>query len=59
MNIGEREAAKRMGLKVQTLRNWRHQRRGPAYLKLGRRVLYREHDLNDYMEKNRVDPEKW
>ena len=58
MNIGERKAAKRMGLGVQTLRNWRHQRKGPAYLKLGRRVLYKESDLDDYMEKKRVDPEK-
>jgi len=59
MNLCEKEAAKQMGLKVQTLRNWRHLRKGPAYLKLGRRVLYTEHDLKDYMEKKRVDPEKW
>jgi hypothetical protein len=50
-------AAKKIGVAVQTLRNWRHQRRGPAYLKLGRSVRYRLDDLNKFMENNRIDPD--
>ena len=38
--VNDREAAKFLGNKVQTLRNWRHLRRGPAYIKLGRSVRY-------------------
>jgi hypothetical protein len=58
MNICEKEAAKTMGLAVQTLRNWRHLRRGPAYVKLGRSVRYRIDDLMEFIEKHRIDPEK-
>ena len=58
MNICEKKAAKTMGVAVQTLRNWRHLRKGPAYIKLGRSVRYRIEDLLDFIEKNRIDPEK-
>jgi hypothetical protein len=53
----ENQAAEVLGLKVQTLRNWRHERRGPAYLKLSRRVIYTLRDLEAYQLKNRIDPE--
>jgi hypothetical protein len=58
MNICEKEAAKTMGVAVQTLRNWRHLRKGPAYIKLGRIVRYRVEDLLDFIDKHRIDPEK-
>lgn len=57
MNVCEKEAAKKLGVAVQTLRNWRHIRRGPAYIKLGRSVRYRNEDILDFIEKNRIDPE--
>ena len=50
-------AAKILGLKPQTLRNWRFQMRGPAYSKLGKRVVYSLQDLESYQKKHRVDPE--
>jgi len=46
-----------LGVKPQTLRNWRCQMRGPAYSKIGRRIVYAVQDLDKYREKNRVDPE--
>ena len=55
--VGEREAAIFMGLAVQTLRNFRHQRRGPAYLKIGRAVRYDLGDIKAYLQKRRIDPE--
>jgi len=55
--LTDKIAAKKIGVAVQTLRNWRHQRRGPAYLKLGRSVRYRLDDLNKFMENNRIDPD--
>lgn len=58
MNVCEKEAANKLGVAVQTLRNWRHIRRGPAYIKLGRSVRYRIEDIMDFIEKHRIDPEK-
>jgi hypothetical protein len=44
-NINERKAAEYLGLKSrQTLSNLRHQGRGPAYCKVGRRIIYRLED---------------
>jgi hypothetical protein len=56
--VTEQKAAEELKLAVQTLRNWRHQRRGPAYLKFGRSVRYKIDDLLEYKERHRVDPEK-
>jgi excisionase family DNA binding protein len=45
MNLTVKEAAERLGLSTNTLNRWRGTGEGPAFLKLGRRVLYREEDL--------------
>ena len=58
MNLYEKEAAQKLGVAVQTLRNWRCNRRGPAYIKLGRSVRYRIEDILDFIDKHRIDPEK-
>jgi hypothetical protein len=42
---------------TQTLRNYRHLGKGPAYSKRGRMVRYRLQDLLDFMEAGRIDPE--
>jgi len=55
--VSDVEASELLGLKPQTLRNWRCQSRGPAYSKIGRRVIYAVQDLENYREKNRIDPE--
>jgi len=51
------QASEFLGLKPQTLRNWRCLRRGPAYSRLGRRIIYALQDLENYRKKNRIDPE--
>jgi hypothetical protein len=38
------------------LAQWRHKGLGPAYYKLGRKVVYRGCDLNAWAEANRFDP---
>ena len=38
------------------LAQWRHKRMGPAFYKLGRKVIYRGADLNAWAEAQRVDP---
>ncbi|MEQ9696075.1 helix-turn-helix domain-containing protein [Shimia sp. SDUM112013] len=40
----------------QKLAQWRHKGTGPAYYKLGRKVLYRGSDLNAWVEAHRVQP---
>lgn len=55
--INDRKAAEILDAAAQTLRNWRFQRRGPAYVKLGRSVRYALSDLMAYMETRRIDPE--
>ncbi|MDJ0825300.1 MAG: MerR family transcriptional regulator [Rhodobacter sp.] len=39
----------------QKLAQWRHKGLGPAYYRLGRKIVYRGADLNAWAEANRVD----
>ena len=59
--LNESQAAEILGLSVQTLRNWRHLRKGPAYRKLSPgprgRVVYFPDELQDYLDRCRIDPE--
>jgi hypothetical protein len=54
--LNDVEAAKIADLSPQTLRNWRLQGRGPAYVKLGRAVRYSLNDLISWLEGRRVNP---
>ncbi len=54
--LTDTEAAARLGLKVPTLRTWRSQGRGPAYVRLGRAIRYLESDLDDFLHSNRHTP---
>ena len=55
--VDEHEAAKILGVAVQTLRNWRHRGDvGPVYRKVGRRVIYLVEDLEKFRDLNRIDP---
>ena len=38
------------------LAQWRHKGAGPAFYRLGRKIVYRGADLNAWAEANRVDP---
>ena len=38
------------------LAQWRHKNLGPAFYKLGRKIVYRGSDLNSWAEANRIDP---
>ncbi len=43
------EAADLLRAPVATLRYWRHLGTGPRSFRLGRRALYRRHDLHDWI----------
>lgn len=57
----EVQAAEYLGVAVQTLRNWRHLRKGPPYVKLSPgprgRIVYLVEDLQNYLEQCRIDPD--
>ena len=40
------------------LAQWRHKGLGPAYYRLGRKIIYRGSDLNAWAEANKTDPSK-
>lgn len=55
--VNEIQAAEILGRAIQTLRNDRHLRQGPPYIKLGRSIRYSVGDLMDYLDRHRIDPE--
>lgn len=44
------QTAERLCVAEMTLRKWRWEGKGPRFVKMGRKVLYRQVDLNDYVE---------
>ena len=54
-HLNEHQAADIIGLSVKTLRKMRFENYGPQYVKLGRRVVYSETDLGNWLKKNRVE----
>jgi hypothetical protein len=47
-HLSEKRLARRWGLSHRTLERWRHDAHGPAYLKVGGRVIYRLADIEAY-----------
>jgi len=54
--LGERDAARHIGYSVQYLRDARRNRRGPAYIRVGRSIRYLPRDLDAWLDAHRVDP---
>lgn len=55
--VNEHQASELTGLAVSTLRNYRHQGKGPVYYKPGgKRVLYERNELLLYIESYKVEP---
>jgi excisionase family DNA binding protein len=49
------EVSAYLGVPVETLRRWRYERRGPSYVRPGKRVRYRASDVEAYLEAQRVE----
>jgi|HubBroStandDraft_6_1064221.scaffolds.fasta_scaffold1670692_1 hypothetical protein len=54
--ISPDETAKLLRVKEATLTAWRNQKRGPAYLKIGRFVHYRRGDICEWLAAQRHCP---
>ncbi len=55
--IDQKNLSHRWGLSERTLERWRFERRGPRYLKLVGKVIYRVEDIERYEEQNLRDTE--
>jgi len=47
-----KQAADYYGVSTRLLEKWRVTGGGPTFIKIGRRVLYRQSDLDDFLERN-------
>ena len=54
--LTEADAAARLHVKGATLRAWRHQGRGPAFVRYGRAVRYLVRDIDEFERVNRHVP---
>ena len=54
--ISEDEAAGLLRQKPTTLTAWRHEKRGPAWIKVGRGCFYRRADINAWLGEQRHVP---
>ena len=59
-NLNQYQLAERWGISPRTLEQWRWQGKGPKYLKIGGRVVYRLQDVEHYeaqhLHANSVSP---
>lgn len=54
--LTEREAAELLKTSPRTLQAWRCDKVGPAFVKIGRSIRYRRHDLLTWIAANTVKP---
>lgn len=54
--MDHKEASAKVRLSSSTLAKWRIKGIGPAYLKVGHRVFYRQSDLENWLESTVVTP---
>ena len=53
-HINPVELARRWRLSPRTLERWRWQGKGPAYLKIGVRIVYRKEDIESFEADQRI-----
>lgn len=55
--LNKQQAADFLGLKTCTLSKWIVDSKGPKYCKMGSRVYYKRTWLNEYRDRNTIDPQ--
>ncbi|WP_019593009.1 helix-turn-helix domain-containing protein [Thioalkalivibrio sp. ALM2T] len=55
-NLTPEQAAEYLRLSPRTLIRWRNMRKGPPWVKAGRRVIYRRGDLDAWLEQRTQMP---
>jgi len=54
--LTERELAHELGRDARTLKRWRAAREGPAWVAIGRKILYRRSAVQDWLASREVRP---
>ena len=57
----EGEIAQQIGVSLPTIRRWRYERKGPAYIRMGRTIRYRQEDIDEFIARSvneHVKPEE-
>ena len=49
--VGERDAARLLGVSTRTLFNWRVDGRGPRFVRIGARILYGTDELRRWLDR--------
>jgi len=57
-HLTSEELATRWCISTQTLANWRHDKKGPPYIKMGQ-IIYELSDIEAYEAKNKITPEEY
>lgn len=53
--LSPEQLATETGVSVLTLKAWRYRGEGPAFIKAGRRVLYRRSDVDRWLDAHRTE----
>ncbi len=56
--LSTEEASKYLKVSVHTLNRWRSQKKGPAFIKMGRYVKYNKDSLDSFLKSHEIDPTK-
>ena len=56
--ISRNELARELGITTDTLGRWAAQRKGPAYVKAGRKIFYRRDVVRAWLQSEEVQPVK-
>jgi hypothetical protein len=54
--IPEAEIAAELNMRPRTLRKWRAEGKGPPFIKIGRRVFYRDKSRDVWLRRQEVEP---
>lgn len=52
-SVATHQAARKLGVSPRTLEKWRITGDGPPFIKVGRRVVYRQCDLDEWLQAHR------
>ena len=53
--LTEIEVAAQLQISEKTLRNWRQDRKGLNYVKVGANVRYKQKDIDEYIEQHTIN----
>jgi len=56
--LTDKETASFLGVASRTLRDWRRQKKGPAFVQMGSKIRYRKKDIDAYLDNQTIKSKK-